>query len=218
MKVVYIDGFKIRNTLDDDFGIIHQHSAGIGYYSPKFYIPQGEWWIDRRYKKETEFLIQVEEYGATHPYKKINPHDTADKARASLAALCAPPPVPRFEIKKKKSGRLIIVQVDGSIVRRYLDPEFILGGHDLVYSYVPANTIWLDAHMDPREMPYILLHEETERRLMSQKESYDFAHEIATVTDKEARRRGCKAKYPGDADYPWRGLSNQEILKKYVSR
>ena len=110
------------------------------------------------------------------------------------------------------------MQVDGSIVRRYLDPEFILGGHDLVYSYVPANTIWLDAHMDPREMPYILLHEETERRLMSQKESYDFAHEIATVTDKEARRRGCKAKYPGDADYPWRGLSNQEILKKYVSR
>lgn len=216
MKIVYVDGFKIRNTLDDNFGIIHQHSSEICYFSPNFYIPKGEWWIDHRFKKETEFLIRVEKYGETHPYKKRRKEETAEKARAFLKALCAPPPIPKFEIKKNKRGRLSIVRVDGSIVRKYIDPEFIFGGHDLVYSYVPTNTIWLDINMDPAELPYILLHEAVERRLMAQKKTYDVAHEYATVADKEARRKDGAAKYPGDADYPWRGLSSKQIIKKYV--
>ena len=106
--------------------------------------------------------------------------------------------------------------VGGGVSRGHLDPEFIFGGHDLVYpDYIPRGEIWLDDKTDPAELPYVLLHEMVERKLMEEGKPYHVAHEYATVADKEAKRKDAIAWYPGDPDYPWRGLLNEQIIKQH---
>jgi len=60
-KIIFFDGFKIRNTLDVNFGIIHQYSSKINEYTPKFYIPKREIWFDYIFKKELDLLLLIEE-------------------------------------------------------------------------------------------------------------------------------------------------------------
>ncbi len=194
MQIRYVNGFLIRNTLDDDFGIIHEPTQDISHFATKFYIPEGEVWIDHCFKDEEKFLLDLESY-------KVSGE-----------------PAPNYVIKSEMIDGLNVKDVDGALVRQYLDPEFIFGGHDLVYpSYIPAGEIWLDNKMDPSEREFILLHEQVERELMSKGKSYDVAHEFATVSDKELRRARGVGCYPGDANYPWRDLSNEEIIKKYYA-
>ncbi len=192
MEVKYVNGFLIRNTLDDDFGIIHQPTKEISHFATKFYIPPDEVWLDYCFKNEEKFLLELDNF------------------------ILLKEPIPNYIIKSEIIDSLKVQDVDGALVRQYLDPEFIFGGHDLVYSdYIPASEIWLDAKMDPAEREFILLHEQVERVLMSQGKSYDVAHEFATVSDKELRRARGVGFYPGDVNYPWRDLGNEEIIKKY---
>ena len=137
--------------------------------------------------------------------------------REEMKKFCSSGPAPDFVRREEALDDVTVKYVDGSIVRRYLDPEFIFGGHDYVYSYIPKNEIWLDALMDEKEIPYILLHEQVERALMATEgKNYDIAHERATAADKEQRiKDGCGA-YPGGANYPWGSWSNEEIIKQYV--
>lgn len=209
-KVVYVDGFLIRNTLDDDFCLIHERSMAIARFSPKYYIPADEIWLDQPYRAETDFLLAVEAFPLTLA--------TYAAQREKLKEqFCTPLPTGvTLGGETSLQDGIKVVLVDGSLVRRHYDPEFFIGGHDLVYlDYIPANEIWLDKLMDPREMPFILIHEQVERRLMSEGKSYDVAHEFAIAADKEARRTAGFGHYPGDATYPWRGLSNEEIIAKY---
>ena len=101
-------------------------------------------------------------------------------------------------------------------MRRYLDPYFVLGGHDLVYSYIPKNTVWLDDVIDQKELPYILLHEKEERNIMEKGKSYDVAHRFAIAIDQEARIKDGLASYPGFEDYIFQNLTDKEIIKKYA--
>lgn len=212
-KIRFVDGFLIRNTLDDDFGIFHTHAHAIASFSPKFYIPKYEVWVDARYKDEKKFLLELDAFMRANeklPYAKLRA--LAQKHFYPEGA------VPSYIQHSKRRGKLTVRMIDGSIIRRYFDPEFILGGHDLVYRYIPKNEIWLDAKMDPREISYILHHEEVERELMAKGKSYDVAHEYATVADKELRRRDGVGRYPGDPDFPWRELSNERVIKKFYVR
>ena len=205
-----VDGFKIRNTLDDDFGIFHRFSKKLSWFAPKFYIPEGESWLDYRYEAEQDFLTAVEDF--------VPPPDLsyAEERKLILEKLGAPGDLPDFKVAAQEIDGLKVFAVDGAVVRRYLDPGFILGGHDLVYDYVPKGEIWLDKHMDPAERKYILHHEVVEQKLMSEGKSYDVAHDFATASDKELRRQDGTS-YPGDDDPPfaWRHLSDEEIIAKY---
>lgn len=208
--VRYVDGFKIRNTVDDDFGIIARASTAIARFAPKFYIPPREVWVEAPFHDELDFLIRGEFYTDEHPaFADMSYH----KLRAHLKKeLCLTGEIPSF--KKTASGAdPVIVLVEGSIIRRYLDPDFILGGHGYVYDYIPKNEIWLDSAMDARELPFIEEHERIERNLMKQGAAYDEAHDIATAYDKRLRREKLNACYPGDRHYPWYGSSNEEILR-----
>ncbi|MEK7552517.1 MAG: hypothetical protein AAB505_00190 [Patescibacteria group bacterium] len=209
-KIILVDGFKIRNTRDDDFGLIHRHSTNLAAFEPKYYIPSGQIWLDYRYVKEKDFLL------ATLDYRPLSPTvDPKTERELMKKDLCQPGPTPEFVISRARRDGLTVVSVNGTVVRRYLDPEFILGGHDLVYSYIPPNEIWLDHLMDPAEIDFIFLHEKIERELMQQGKIYDLAHEYATIADKEARRRGGVAAYPMDPTYPWSNLTNEEIINRY---
>lgn len=208
MRIAYVDGYKIRQTLDTDFGAIHSHSTNPTQYSPKFYIPKGEVWIDHRFKKETEFLLKEDAW-----YRSITKnYHLARKNRMEKLRQTGEPPA--FIKRKTRTQGLNIVYVDGAVIRQYLDFEFVCGGHDLVYDYIPAKTIWLDVTMDPRDLPPTLLHEMTERELMAKGMKYESAHEFATATER-LMRRAHGGLYQGDPGYPL-GLTQERFIKKYV--
>lgn len=205
-----VDGFKIRNTLDIDFGVLHTSSTMACYFSPKFFIPRGEHWLDHRFKAEYDFLVKLMDYSFPAHIK------TYTEERAYLKKMfCPGATIPSFRLSMEKDEDLTIVMVAGNVVRTHIDPEFIFGGHDLVYAYVPAGEIWLDASMDPAEIPYVLWHEKAERALMGAGRSYDVAHEHASAAEKELRREKGVASYAGDEKFPYRGLSNKKLAEHF---
>ncbi|MFA5987123.1 MAG: hypothetical protein WC797_00510 [Candidatus Paceibacterota bacterium] len=210
-KVIYVDGFKIRNTLDTDFTVLHRRTDSIAGYAPKYFIPHGEIWIDNQFRLEADFFVEIDNFLIEHenlPYLEAR--------ELAKTIICPKGPIPNFRLKEEfnEEGQKI-VNVDGSVIRKYIDPDFVFGGHEFVYDYVPENEIWLDALMDPMEVKYVLEHEKLERTLMSKGEIYDIAHEFATTLERKLRRDDGLASYPGDADYPWKGLTTREIINDY---
>lgn len=87
-------------------------------------------------------------------------------------------------IKKEKIGTLQNYQiyfVNGTEIRNWIDPDFVGGGNDSRYRYIPDYEIWIEEGT-PKEdvLPYII-HEQSEAELMKeQKLSYEEAHQHAT--------------------------------------
>ena len=184
-KVVYVDGFQVRQTKDIDFGIIHRNETSG--FAPTWYIPKGEVWIDRRLKDETAFLLAVSAAESALYGRGAG----AREARAALRkrfCTTARPALDSFTVKRYRRYGFLVRELDGGTVRRAIDPLFIIGGHAKVYRYVPKGEIWLDAKMDPKEIPFHLIHEAVELKLMERGIAYDVAHEYATAADKEIRR------------------------------
>jgi hypothetical protein len=209
-SIRFVDGFKIRNTLDPDFAMLHTHSTAIQkYYMPKYYIPKGEWWLDVRMKEEMDFLVKVE--SVDRP-KWIR---AGSSFRLYLRKkLLKKGSIPNFVHRKEWRLGYRLVMVDGSIIRLYVDPEFTQGGHDIVYPYVPKGEIWVEKNLHPKEIPFVLHHEITERKLMLRGKNYDIAHEYGTTAEKDMRRAH-GGFYPMDENYPWTKLIDDQIRKKY---
>lgn len=184
-KIRYVDGFAIRNIFPD-MDVVESYSStgGIVGGMPTPFIPKGEIWIDRRFRKEKDFLLEV------HRLEQLKRNWPEAKTRAYLKERLTkkgtPPP---FVARSEKRGRLTVRYVRGEIVRQYFDPGFIFGGHDLVYKYIPASEIWIDIRQDPREIPYTMLHELHERSLMARGVPYHWAHRSATEEERKRRAR-----------------------------
>lgn len=79
--------------------------------------------------------------------------------------------------------------IDGDEVKTKFDMNYVEGGNDEVYDFIPDNTIWIDAHIDPKDYKYIALHEFVERYLISEFGlKYDDAYDHANEIEKEYRR------------------------------
>lgn len=195
-KIRYVDGFFIRNHLDPDFPIMRYPS--ISGYAPRYYIPTNEIWMDKQFKKEKNFFVALEKIRYDKKYTNLSYKKLREIMKKQL---CKKGPILNFIRATEQKGKLTIQYVDGAIVRQYLDPEFVLGGHSLVYDYVPKNEIWVDALQDPREVPYLILHEITEYNHMIKGMNYDQAHDIATAYDKAQKRADGVGSYPGDENY-----------------
>ena len=132
-QIKLVDGFKIRQTLDDDFGIIGLGSDALALEKPKFWIPAGEIWVDHRYRDEVDFLVELEFFtmpDASGTY--------ADKRVLAKNKFCNLEPETEYVKRREVKAGLTICDVDGAVVRRRFDPEFILGGHPPGYDYGPA--------------------------------------------------------------------------------
>lgn len=210
MRVQNVSGFKIRQTIDPDFNII-----GIGGIEPyrqngRWYIPKGELWFDRQFIKEKKFLLEVEAVPTIRDLTQRFIDLIRKKTNERFIRKGKPP---KFIQKTVKRSGQTIRYIDGSIVRRWLDPDFTFGGHDCVYSYIPKGEIWIDARMDPRDVKHVLIHEQTEQTLMRKnKKTYEVAHEYATAAERESRRRS-GAIYPGDPHFSRKWTLT--ILRKY---
>lgn len=194
-KIRYVDGFFIRNHLDLEFGIVEEYApSGLA----KKYIPKNEIWIDKHYKKETPEFLKFNALYHDKRYDKMSYHQWRKLAKEKFME---PGPVPPLVMGFEKKGSLTIEYVNGIIIRKYIDPDFIFGGHKLVYDYIPHNKIWIDAQQDEREIPYTLLHEIKELELMKKEMNYDAAHDIAAAFEKAERRKDGVASYPGDENF-----------------
>ncbi len=184
-KIVYVDGFHIRTVFGDmDFNIFH--AFGISFHVPWYILPN-EILIEKRVKDELSFLLQTEKLERKLDSKYPNNYKMV---RALVKKQLCKKTEKSYIRKTYRHKELIVREVDGGIVRRSLDPDFVSGGHYLVYpDYIPKGEIWLDGKFDPRELPYILTHESTECRLMRQGASYIHAHDKALHTEKLARVR-----------------------------
>lgn len=228
MQIVYVDGFKIRNTLDDDFAELHRNLGKFSIFANKYYIPENEIWIDDIYRKseEVNFFLKVDLESERYFNDPNLIKDETENTNKSVdqwywrkwlnEKICLPGQVPDFVVKRETLDEdLSVVYVNGVIIRKYLDCQFVYGGHDLVYSYIPKNEIWLDVVNGETENKYILIHEKLERDLMAQGKIYDIAHRYALVADMEARINDGIGMYVGDANYVWSSLTNEEIINKY---
>ena len=184
MQVKIVDGNKIRNTIDVDF-------SGAGSSRMYAYIPEDELWIDKVLSNEQEYFT------ALHNFEKqlLSEGLTYAEVRKKV--------VEKFKTHTKKLLEFVLSRtvnefkicvVDGLAVRKYIDPKFIQGGHDLVYDYIPKNTIWLENNFE-QEHEFILEHELHERNLMSKGMDYDEAHDHACAREKALRRKVGVAKY-----------------------
>lgn len=89
----------------------------------------------------------------------------------------------------RREGQAIWI-VDGARVRRDVFDEFLQGGNDQRYRFVPQNEIWIDGSTSVEEYIYAVMHELHERRQMLTKGiSYDRAHQESLMLELQARRR-----------------------------
>ena len=67
--------------------------------------------------------------------------------------------------------------------------EFVEGGHDLVYDWMPKREIWVDDALHPSEFSAVMIHELYERELMKKGVPYSKAHLRANRVELGVRRK-----------------------------
>src|SRR5262249_34519901 len=88
-----------------------------------------------------------------------------------------------------EKGAVEVHIVDGCVVRSFYKTDYTEGGHGYVYRWVPKSEIWIEAALDHSELPFIVAHEYTERRLMRDEGlDYDTAHEICSKMEFQLRK------------------------------
>lgn len=79
--------------------------------------------------------------------------------------------------------------INGARIRNEVYPEFLYGGNDERYLYVPHNEIWIDNSINAEQYSYTLAHELYERHLMKTRGlSYGEAHDSALSLEEVMRR------------------------------
>ena len=189
MKLKYVDGNKIRNTIDADFGVIGSNAI----YN---YIPKNEIWFDKLYQKEKEHFLFVHlfelkllrkmryEQARKMVKKKFNSLPWINFVKRKKIQK-----IPDFVVRKRKYKGYLIKYVDGRIVRKYINPKFILGMHLVLSKKIKKKEIWIDVRQDKREYKYTFVHEYNEAELMKKGMSYNDAHDYALAAEKAARRK-----------------------------
>ena len=184
MKLKYVDGSKIRNTLDPNFGV-------IGSSKVYAYIPSGEIWFDKLYLSEKEHFLKI------HLFElRLMKRMSYESARGMVEKKFRENgSIPEFVVKKINYKGFTLKYVDGRIIRKFIDPKFIFGCHSaglgrhFLSKYLGRKEIWLDIRQGEKEMKFTLIHEYEEAKLMLKGMKYNDAHDFALAFEKVARRK-----------------------------
>ncbi len=85
---------------------------------------------------------------------------------------------------------LAIYLVDGEKIRDTTDVDFVNGGNEAVYAYIPPGQIWIDDAQHAIDRTATALHELIERDLMLYHGmSYEAAHDAANGHERAFRRQ-----------------------------
>ncbi len=89
----------------------------------------------------------------------------------------------------KKNGYEVWI-IDGYIVRQKIYNEFLYGGNEQRYPFVPRGEIWIDHAISSEEFYLTLIHELNERHLMALLGwTYDTAHDSSLQLEVVTRRK-----------------------------
>jgi hypothetical protein len=205
-KVWIVNGKYIRDNLDEEFTNCGQH------YNFKF-IPKNEFWIDKeRNPGEEKYFIDSmlvmnrlvsKGVGIKEAIKTANKIEKRERSKSKLMKK-------EMKIKKSKgnilktvyknpikeysNNKIKIWVVNGELVRDLFFLDFTEGGHDKVYSFVPANEVWIDDDLALNEREFVILHELHERNLMSKGMDYDSAHKSSSKIEYFCRKHPKKLK------------------------
>ena len=185
-KVFYVNGYWIRKNLDKAF-------TNFGYNFHFDFIPKGEFWIDwENGKKEAKYFIDsflaiqcALEDGKSYEQavKEADKFEQRERSKSKFLKKLKKLNTKKEILKKIHKKRLFkeytqniqIWIVRGDLVRSLFHLDFTQGGHDLVYNFIPKNEVWIDDDIYRKEIPFVLIHELHERRLMLKGWSYDDA-------------------------------------------
>jgi hypothetical protein len=84
---------------------------------------------------------------------------------------------------------LDVYTVDGDYVRNYVETDFSLGGHGLVYPNIPIGEVWIEDTGNQQDDNANLLHELTEYALMLKGVGYEEAHTQALAIEMKYREK-----------------------------
>jgi len=90
--------------------------------------------------------------------------------------------------KLRKFGKIRIRLVDGTKIRNTKAVNFVFGGNDKAYNFIPKNQIWIEKAVPANERKFILIHEFSERDMMKHGMGYDHAHLIANQIEDFSRK------------------------------
>ncbi len=181
MNIKLVDGAFIRNIVDVDF-------SGEGSNVMYSYIPSGVMWLDEVLSDEKAFFVKLHSLERELLQVGLSYENSRKIVCETLVSKSKQKPNPVLGTYNwfPKDKDLKILIVDGQMVREFFDPKFIQGGHDLVYSYIPKNTIWME-NAFKKEYLFTLLHEIYERKKMSTGMAYHYAHNAALVIERAER-------------------------------
>ncbi len=193
-EVWLVDGSYIRKVVNENF-------VEYDYHFNHDFIPKNEFWIDEQTNHdEWKFFIDrmFMEQGLIRTGEKnkeafergalLEKKERKDDIKNQhLKILVRNRSELLTKIKKKilngYSGKVKVWLVDGKIVRDFLLVDYAGGGHDKVYTFIPKDEIWIDEVLHHKEIKFIVLHELSERRFMSQGIKYSEAHKRATLIE-----------------------------------
>lgn len=192
-----VDGFFIRQNIDEEFTNFGQHFR-FGF------IPKKEFWIDRESSPdETSFFVThlLAEYRLMASKKSydeaIEKADLKERAERKKSEFYIKTigknskneiiDEVHKKILKNYSKKIKVWVVNGELVRDLFFIDFTEGGHDIVYNFVPKNEVWIDDDLPPRERKFVLLHEICERNLMLKGKDYNSAHLVASSKEHYCR-------------------------------
>lgn len=188
-----VDGKYIRDNLDIDFVNYGQH------YRYNF-IPENELWIEKERAPGEAYLYikpMIAEYEAMSKgikpikaWKIAQETEKKEREKANLIKKKTKRAVRSIykRLLKKYSRKVKVWIVDGELVRNLYSTDFQKGGHDIYYSFIPKNEVWLDDDVELGEVKFILLHELHERALMSKGMKYQPAHKDSNMIELYCRK------------------------------
>lgn len=181
MNLTLVDGLAIRTFVDTDF-------SGEGSDVMYSYIPAGEMWLDKVLEDEKDFFVALHNFERELLLGGLSYADTRRRVCEKFVSKNEQKPNVVIDTYKwfPKDRDLQVLIVDGQMVREFYDPKFIQGGHDLVYSYIPQRTIWVEKAFE-KEYDFTLIHEAYERRRMLEGMKYIDAHNLALRVEKSER-------------------------------
>src|SRR3989344_4799320 len=176
--VFLVDGKYIRVNKDEEFTNFAHH------FDFKF-IPENELWIDEPSEEESTYFIDnmLAQINALNKGKSLheagiigNMIEKKERKKSEiilkeLKRLNHKDDVLNLIHKKlinKYSKNIKVWLVEGRLVRDLFFLDFVDGGHDKVYNFIPEDEVWIEEDVSLDERKFVILHELHERNLMNE--------------------------------------------------
>lgn len=123
-----------------------------------------------------------------------------------------------YKVFMGKIDSLEIYIVDGQLVRREIFPDFIFGGNEQRYPFVPLNEIWIDDAISAKEYTSTLQHEIKEMRLMRDFQmTYTQAHDSSLLLEVKLRNEFYNECIAHEKSLPEVSPTDTDSLKQIAS-